>query len=171
MVDLQVSTARGSGSTLPEAAVEEFRDSLRGPLVLPGDGDYDAVRQVWNGMIDKRPALIARCAGVSDVINCVNLARDHDLVVAVRGGGHSFAGKAVADGSLVIDLSLMKGMRVDPVNRTARAEAGLKWIDFDRETQAFGLATTGGDGVRYRYCWAHLGRRFWLAHGETRHDR
>ena len=95
-------------------------------------------------MIDKRPALIARCAGVSDVINAVKFARQHRLLVAVRGGGHSFPGHSVCDGGLVIDLSLMKGIRVDPQQRTVRAEAGVKWGEFDRETQAFGLATTGG---------------------------
>ena len=95
-------------------------------------------------MIDRRPALIARCAGTSDVIKAVNFARRHDLLVSVRGGGHSFAGNAVCDGGLVIDLTRMQGIRVDPVSQTVRAEPGVKWLDFDRETQAFGLATTGG---------------------------
>jgi FAD/FMN-containing dehydrogenase len=95
-------------------------------------------------MIDRRPALIARCAGASDVIKAVNFARRHDLLVSVRGGGHSFAGNAVCDGGLVIDLTRMQGIRVDPVSQTVRAEPGVKWLDFDRETQAFGLATTGG---------------------------
>ena len=95
-------------------------------------------------MIDRRPALIARCAGPADVISCVNFARNKDLVLAVRGGGHSFPGHSMCDGGLVIDLSHMKSIRVDPVARTARAESGATWLDFDRETQAFGLATTGG---------------------------
>ena len=95
-------------------------------------------------MIDRRPALIAHCAGAADVINCVNFARNKDLVLAVRGGGHSFPGHSMCDGGLVIDLSHMKSIRVDPVARTARAESGATWLDFDRETQAFGLATTGG---------------------------
>jgi FAD/FMN-containing dehydrogenase len=95
-------------------------------------------------MFDRRPALVARCAGTADVIKAVNFARTHRLSVAVRGGGHSFPGHSVCDGGLVIDLSAMKGIRVDPGARTARAEPGVKWIDFDRETQAFGLATTGG---------------------------
>src|SRR5881397_4208711 len=95
-------------------------------------------------MFDRRPALIARCAGTADVMSAVNFARDNRLHVAVRGGGHSIPGHSVCDGGLVIDLSPMKGIRVDPVTRTARAQAGAKWIDFDHETQAFGLATTGG---------------------------
>jgi FAD/FMN-containing dehydrogenase len=95
-------------------------------------------------MTDKRPGLIAQCAGVADVIKAVNFARDNGLLVAVRGGAHSVAGHSVCDGGILIDLSLMKSVRVDPAKRTARAEGGAKWCDFDSETQAFGLATTGG---------------------------
>ena len=112
--------------------------------MLAGDAGYEDVRKVWNGMIDKRPALISRCLGASDVITSVNFARDNNLLVAVRGGGHSFPGKSTCDGGIVIDLSRMKSVCVDPARGTARAEPGAKWIDFDRETQAFGLATTGG---------------------------
>jgi FAD/FMN-containing dehydrogenase len=129
---------------LDEATIQEFRAGLRGTLLCPGDDGYDAARAVWNGMIDKRPALMACCAGAADVITAVNFARSHNLLVAVRGGGHSVAGNAVCDGGLVIDLSRMKGIRVDPTRRTVRAEPGLTWAEFDRETQAFGLATTGG---------------------------
>jgi FAD/FMN-containing dehydrogenase len=99
---------------------------------------------VWNGNVDRRPALIARCSGVADVLEAVRFARDHDTLVAIRGGGHNAAGYGTCDGGLVIDLSPMKGMLVDPDARTARAQAGLLWREFDRETQAFGLATTGG---------------------------
>ena len=123
---------------------EEFKASLRGHLLHPGEDGYDNARKVWNGMFDRRPTLIARCAGAADVISAVNFARDTGLQVAVRGGGHSFPGHSVCDGGLVIDLSPMKGIRVDSAARTARAEPGIKWIEFDRETQAFGLATTGG---------------------------
>ncbi len=144
MVDLQVATLTGEETVVSEERVEEFRASLRGDLVRPGDLDYDQARTVWNAMIDRRPALIARCLGPSDVVKAVNFARDNDLLVAVRGGGHSFAGNAICDGGLVIDLTRMKSIRVDPVKRTARAEPGTKWLDFDLETQAFGLATTGG---------------------------
>src|SRR5262245_44749435 len=130
-----------SNTELAEVTVAAFKTTLRGELLRPGDNGYDAARTIWNAMINKHPALIARCAGVADVINAVNFARTHDLLVAVRGGGHNVAGNAVCDGGLMIDLSRMKGMRVDPVHRTARAEPGLTWGESDRETQAFGLAT------------------------------
>ncbi len=142
MTDRRVSTT--TGATIEESAIEEFKASLRGQLLRPGDDGYHAARKVWNGMFDRRPALIARCAGTADVMSAVNFARDNRLQVAVRGGGHSFPGHSVCDGGLVIDLSPMKAIRVDPASRTARAQAGAKWIEFDHETQAFGLATTGG---------------------------
>jgi FAD/FMN-containing dehydrogenase len=129
---------------LGEATVRELRDSLRGDLVLPGDEAYDEARSVWNGLIDRRPALIARCTGTSDVIAAIGFARSEGLTVAVRGGGHNVAGNATCDGGLVIDLSPMKGVRVDPDARTVRAQGGLTWGELDAETQAFGLATTGG---------------------------
>jgi hypothetical protein len=129
---------------LDEAAVRHFQTSLRGELLRPSDDGYDRARLVWNGLINRRPALIARCSGVADVMAAVTFARDHGLVVAVRGGGHNVAGTAVCDGGLVIDLSRMKATRVDPSRRTARVEPGLTMGDFDRETQAFGLATTAG---------------------------
>ena len=151
-------------------AVQEFKASLRGTLLQPGDPDYDQARKVWNGMIDKRPAMIARCAGVSDVIQSVNFARAHNLIVAVRGGGHNVGGNAVCDGGLTIDLSPMKSVRVDPARRLARAEAGLTWREFDRETQAFGLATTGGQisatgiaGLTLGGGWGYLARRYGLS--------
>ena len=144
MVDLQIATLTGEETVVNEEWIEEFRRSLRGDLLQPGDPDYDQARTVWNAMIDRRPALIARCIGPSDVVKAVNFVRQNDLLLAVRGGGHSFAGNAVCEGGLVIDLTRMKSIRVDPVKRTARAEPGAKWLDFDLETQAFGLATTGG---------------------------
>jgi FAD/FMN-containing dehydrogenase len=131
-------------TAIDEEAIRVFRASLRGELLQPGDDGYDTTRRVWNGMIDRRPALIARCAGVADVIGAVDFARTHDLLVSVRGGGHNVTGNAVCDGGLMIDLSPMKGIRVDPVRRTARAQAGVTWGELDHETQAFGLATTGG---------------------------
>ena len=144
MVVLEAATLSGASVVISEEVVEELKGKLRGQLILPGDETYDEARKVWNAMIDRRPALIVRCGGVSDVINAVNFARDNDLLVAVRGGGHSFAGNAVCDGGIVIDLSPMQGVWVDPVKQTARAQPGVIWIDFDIETQAFGLATTGG---------------------------
>ena len=127
-----------------ESTIRAFRERLRGPLLRPDDAGYDTARRVWNGLIDRRPVLIARCTGVADVIEAVNFARAHDLLVAVRGGGHGVAGPAVCDGGLVIDLTPMKGIQVDPEARTARAQAGVTWGELDRETQAFGLATPGG---------------------------
>ena len=144
MTDLRVTTTGGTDTVLDEAIVQGFQTSLRGPLLRTGDAGYDEARQVWNANIDKRPALIARCAGVSDVINAVNFARANHLLVSVRGGGHNIPGNCVCNGGLVIDLTGMKGIRVDPVRRTVRAEGGVKWGEFDHETQAFGLATTGG---------------------------
>jgi FAD/FMN-containing dehydrogenase len=129
---------------LGEATVQELRDALRGEVVLPGDAAYDEARSVWNGMIDRRPALIARCADASDVVAAVGFARSEGLLVAVRGGGHNVAGNATCDGGLVIDLSPMKGIEVDADARTVRAQGGLTWGELDGETQKHGLATTGG---------------------------
>src|ERR687893_1993073 len=132
------------GKPLEEDAVQEFAANFRGKLIRSGDDGYDGARAVFNSMIDRHPALIARCTGVADVAAAVNFARDNELEVAVRGGGHSVPGYAVCEGGIVIDLSPMKGIRVDPDARTARAQAGVTWGEFDRETQQFGLATTGG---------------------------
>jgi FAD/FMN-containing dehydrogenase len=131
-------------ATLPQSAIEEFKASLRGELIEPQSAGYDEARKVWNGMIDKRPALIVRCAGVRDVVHTVRFARDNDLLVSVRGGGHNIAGKAVCDGGLMIDLSGMKSIQVDPGKRTARVEGGALLGDLDAATQKFGLATTAG---------------------------
>lgn len=135
-----MSTARSLDPTI----VQKFRESLRGPLLGPGDPGYDTARRVDNAMIDRRPALIARCTGTADVLAAVRFGREHGVPVSVRAGGHNVAGNAVCDGGLMIDLSPMKGVRVDPGGRTARAAAGALWGEFDRETQAFNLATTGG---------------------------
>ena len=129
---------------LGDSQVLKFKAALRGQLIGPADTEYDSARKVFNAMIDRRPALIARCAGAADVIACVRFAREHDLPVSIRGGGHSVAGTAVCDAGLVIDLSRIKTVRVDPVHRTARADPGLLLGEFDRETEAFGLATTLG---------------------------
>ena len=144
MTDLRITTTNGTDAILEEATVQKFADSLRGPLLGPGEDGYDGARKVWNGMIDRRPALIARCAGVADVVAAVRFARTHELLVSVRGGGHNITGNAVCEDGLMIDLSRMKSVRVDPARRTARAEAGLTWGEYNHETQAFGLASTGG---------------------------
>jgi FAD/FMN-containing dehydrogenase len=119
-------------------------ESFRGELLLPPSPGYDVGRQIWNGVFDRHPACIARCTGAADVIAAVRFAREHELSVAVRSGGHGVAGHAVCDGGLVIDLSPMKGIRVDVQARTARAQAGVLWGELDRETQLHGLATVGG---------------------------
>src|SRR5262245_41458274 len=117
MGELQITLNTGAEAVLDEGEVEAFRASLRGPLLGAGDAGYNEARTIWNGMIDRRPALIARCAGVADVSHCINFARAHTLLLAVRGGGHNGAGNAVCDGGLMLDLSGMKSVRVDPVRR------------------------------------------------------
>jgi FAD/FMN-containing dehydrogenase len=133
-----------TSTTFSTAAVETFEAGLRGELLRPSDGGYDEARTIYNKMIDNRPALIARCAGVADVIQSVQFARECGLLVSVRGGGHNVSGNAICDGGLMIDLSPMKSVQVDPERNTARAEPGVTWGEFDHESQAFGLATTGG---------------------------
>jgi hypothetical protein len=130
--------------TLDTNAVNDLALDFRGDLVHPGEPAYDDLRRVWNGSIDRRPALIARCTGVADIRAALTFARRTGLPVAVRGGGHSFPGHSTCDGGLLIDLALLKGIRVDPVRRTARAQAGVLLGELDRETQAFGLAMPSG---------------------------
>ena len=127
-----------------DLAAEAIRAQLSGRLLLPADSEYEQARRVHNGAVDKRPAAIVRCAGTADVQDALALARQQGLPVAVKGGGHSVAGRAVCDDGLVIDLSLMRGVMVDPRARTARAQPGATWGGFNRETQVYGLATTGG---------------------------
>ncbi len=126
------------------AALAALAPDFRGELLRPGDGGYEGARRVWNGMIDRRPGLIARCTGAGDVQAAIRVARELRLLVAVRGGGHNVAGNAVCDGGMVIDLSPLRGVVVDPASRTARVQAGVTLGELDRETQRFGLATTGG---------------------------
>ncbi|VTU28726.1 6-hydroxy-D-nicotine oxidase [Variovorax sp. PBS-H4] len=142
MIDFQ--TAQGGTVGIADEPVAALRAALRGGLVMAGDDGYDVSRTLWNGMIDRRPAAIVRAAGAADVIQAVNFAREHQLLMAVKGGGHNIAGKAACDGGLMIDLSGMKSVRVDPVARLARVEPGALLSDFDRETQAFGLSTPTG---------------------------
>ena len=170
MASLRIHSLTGTDALLETAAVEPLRKRLRGHLVLPTDGGYDEARRVWNGMVDKKPAIIVRCAAAGDVVEAVDFARDHGLLVSVRGGGHNVAGSAVCEGGLMIDLSGMKGIRVDPERRTARAEAGLVLGEFDAATQAFGLATTMGvnsdtgiSGLTLGGGFGKLGRKHGLA--------
>ncbi|MFF7969814.1 FAD-binding protein [Streptomyces sp. NPDC007905] len=138
---MSIDTAR---RVLGDATIAELQAGLRGSVVRPGDAEYDEARAIWNGAHDKHPALIVRCSGTADVVRAVEFARSEDLLVAVRGGAHSIAGFSTVDDGIVIDLSPMKGAIVDPVRRRVVAQAGMTWGDLDHETQAFGLAVTGG---------------------------
>ncbi len=144
MSDVRFITVDGTESTIKRQAIGEFEESLRGPLLRPDHAHYHSVRRVWNGMIDRYPALIIRCLGVADVMRTVDFATSHSMLTSIRGGGHNIAGKAMCDGGLAIDLSLMKGVWIDPVKKIAHAQGGVIWNEFDHETQAIGLATTGG---------------------------
>jgi hypothetical protein len=127
-----------------QAGTDQLREQVRGEVIAPGDEGYEQVRRVYNAMIDRRPAVVVRCANAGDVVATVNFAREQQLDLAVRGGEHSVPGFGTCDGGVVVDLSGMRGVRVDPAARTARAEGGATWGDFDAATHAFGLATTGG---------------------------
>jgi hypothetical protein len=131
-------------ATPDDDAVTAFIAGVRGPVLQPGDADYDTARAIQNGLIDRRPRFIVRCSGASDVMAAVNFAREHNLLLSVRGGGHNVAGNAMNDGGLVVDLSLMDGIHVDPKARLARVQGGATWNGLDRETQVYGLATPGG---------------------------
>jgi FAD/FMN-containing dehydrogenase len=161
--------------TLEDATVETFANQLHGAALRPGDDGYDEARTLWNAMIDREPAVIARCTGAADVITAIEFARDLDLPLAVKGGGHNVAGTALCDDGLVIDLSLMDTVRVDPDARTARVGAGATIGDLDHETQAFGLATTGGimsetgvAGLTLGGGLGYLARNHGLAHDNLR---
>ena len=164
MDEQRIVTTDGNERVINGSVISKFASKLRGEVLCPSDESYDAVRKVWNGMIDKRPALIARCAGTADVITCVRFAREHDLLFSVRGGGHHYAGKSICAGGLMIDLAPMKGIRVDAAGQTARAQPGLRLGEFDRETQAFGLATTLGVNTDTGIAGLTLGGGYgWLA--------
>ena len=162
-----VAAANGA---VDEAALRDVTIRLRGHVLRPGDAGYDDARALQNGLIDRRPGLIARCAGAADVVEAVNFARDHGVLLSIRGGGHNVAGNAVNDGGLVIDLSGMRGVRVDPDARTVRVQGGATWGDVDRETQLFGLATPGGNvsttgvaGLTLHGGIGHLRRKYGLS--------
>ena len=131
-------------TSLTRAATDRLRTGFEGELIWPGDDGYDAARTVWNAAIDRRPALIARPDATADVLTVVRFARERGMEISIRGGGHSAAGHAVADGAPMLDLSAMKAIEVDPAARTAVAGPGLVWRELDAATQEFGLATTGG---------------------------
>jgi FAD/FMN-containing dehydrogenase len=142
MVD--IVTLNGSQTALGAPQIAALRSGLRGEVLLSSDECYETARRVWNGNVDRHPAVIVRCMNASDVQRAVNFARERDLLVSIRGGGHSAPGYGTNDGGLVIDLSAMKAISVDPAGRTARAEGGVLWREFDAATQVHGLATTGG---------------------------
>jgi FAD/FMN-containing dehydrogenase len=143
MTDLTIRTFDAT-RIIPDEILRDLRDRMRGNLALPGEDGFEAARTIWNAMVDRRPAVVARCMGAADVIKTVQLARDAKLLLAVRGGGHNIAGNAVCEGGLLIDLSLMKSVYVDPSSRTARVEPGATLADFDNEAQKFGLVTPTG---------------------------
>src|SRR6516225_5860494 len=132
------------GIAVGEDRIERFQASFRGEVIQPADFAYETARKIWNASIDKHPGIIARCTGVADVVAAVNFARENELLVAVRGGGHNVSGRALCDGGIVIDLSGMKGIHVNAKNRTARAQGGATLGDLDRETHVFGLAVPAG---------------------------
>ena len=167
MSSLQVKTRTNGEITLQEDTIRKFKESLRGELILSEDTGYDDARSIWNAMIDRRPALIVRCLGVADVVTCINFARERGLMLSIKGGGHNIAGLAVCDGGLMLDMSRMRGVWVDPSRRTAHAQAGCLLGDVDRETQVHGLAAvlgfisnTGIAGLTLGGGFGYLTRRF-----------
>jgi FAD/FMN-containing dehydrogenase len=167
MTMVTARTAAGGVLELEQGAIDDLGARLRGTLLLAGDAAYDEARSIWNAMIDRRPALIARCLGVADVVTCVDFARGRGLAFSIRGGGHNISGLAVCDGGLMIDMSLMRGVRVDPATSTAHAQAGCLLGDVDRETQLHGLAAalgfvsnTGITGLTLGGGFGYLTRRF-----------
>ncbi|SEH13126.1 FAD/FMN-containing dehydrogenase [Natronorubrum sediminis] len=170
MASTKKSPGENALAALPSGAVRSFETELSGAAILPADPEYERARGVWNGMIDRYPAIIARCSGVADVVSSVTFARAHDLPLAVRGGGHNVAGTAVCDAGLVVDLSAMRSVHVDRDAKTARVEGGATLGDVDRETQLFGLATalgavseTGVAGLTLNGGYGHLSREYGLA--------
>jgi FAD/FMN-containing dehydrogenase len=168
--DVPIVRGDGSHAALNAADVNELRSALRGALLLATDEGYDQARRIWSGSFDRHPALIARCAGMADVIQAVKFARAHSLLVAVRGGGHSFSGQSVCDGGLMIDLSRLRSVHVDPTARIARIEPGVLLGELDREAQFFGLVTTAGTvshtgaaGLTLGGGFGRLARKFGLA--------
>ncbi len=169
MPEINAKTRSGAERRLDETAIQELAASLQGALIRPGDAAYDSARMVFNAMIERHPALVARCAGVADVVACVDFARRNDLLVSIRGGGHNAGGLGVCDGGLVIDLSEMRGVQVDAANRTVRVEGGSLWSDVDAATHPHGpavpsgvIASTGVGGLTLGGGIGHLTRKYGL---------
>lgn len=170
LADIQAKSLSGKDVALRGSDVRELAESLRGQVLAAGQAGYDDARRVWNGMFDRHPALIARCASTSDVMRAVTFAREHELLTAIRCGGHSLSGKSVCDGGIVIDLSPMQAVRVDADRMTARVDGGALLRHLDRETRAFGLVTTAGTvshtgvgGLTLGGGFGRVARRFGLA--------
>jgi FAD binding domain len=158
------------GVAASQDRIEGFQAEFRGEVIQPGDSGYETARKIWNASIDKHPGIIARCSGVADVVAAVNFARENELLIAVRGGGHNVSGKALCDDGIVIDLSGMKGIYVDAKNRTARVQGGAMLGDVDRETHVFGLAVPAGVVSKTGIAGLTLGGRCRLASQEIRSD-
>lgn len=169
MTEFRLASPQGGETVIGSDALTTFREMLRGKVCLPDEAGYDEARTIWNAMIDRHPGAAVRCKGAADIMHAVTFARDHDVLLAVRAGGHNIAGNAVCEGGLLLDLSPMRGVRVDPVRRTARVEPGATLGDVDREAQAFGLATpfginstTGVAGLTLGGGFGWLSRKFGL---------
>src|SRR4030042_3506911 len=141
---MEAKTIEGRRIDRKQETLDGLKKRLQGPVFVPGDFGYDGSRTVWNGMISKRPAAVARCLGIADVITCVQFAREHELLLCIKGGGHNIAGLATADGALMLDMSLMRGVWVDPKEKIAHAQTGCLIADVDREKQLHGLAAVFG---------------------------
>ena len=169
MSNVQIALRDGANAALSDETIRDFRTAMRGALITPSDVNYDEARKVYNAMIDKHPALIAQCADTADVIAAINFGRKNHLTIAVRGGGHNGAGLGICDDGLVVDLSRMKGIRVDPQQHTVRVEGGCTWGDVDHAAHPFGLAvptgiisTTGVGGLTLGGGLGYLTRRYGL---------
>lgn len=169
MTEIRLASLQGGATVVGSDALAALRETLRGKVCLPGEAGYEEARTIWNAMIDRHPGAVVRCSGAADIMRAVAFAREHGVLLAVRAGGHNIAGNAVCEGGLLLDLSLMRGVRIDPVRRTARVEPGATLGDFDREAQAFGLATplginstTGVAGLTLGGGFGWLSRKFGL---------
>jgi FAD/FMN-containing dehydrogenase len=140
MKSISVKSRNDESRTLRAQVIQNLRSAVEGEVLCEHDADYDAARRIWNGMVDKHPTMIVQCTGTADVVQAVNFAREQDLLVSIRGGGHNVAGSAIADKGAVIDLSAMRGLQADPEHRSARAEGGAKLGELDAATAPFGLA-------------------------------
>ena len=162
MENFKVSNLSGDVKNVEATQVEEFKANFSGPLLTHADEEYEEVRKIWNGMHDKKPVFIARCTGVADVIAAVNFARENDILISIRGGGHNVAGTATNDGGIMIDLSLMKGIRVDAENRTAHAQGGVHHGRFGQGNTGIRTGGSVGCGFNYWNCRINAWRRIRL---------